>query len=203
MMNQDELLEKLVIKQLKEAFRLEADKRKTRMKNKQIKCECCQAKIGVNALEYEYKSYDSGARSVEIVKCPVCGDTIKENWEDRDESYQIDESECKYSDGGGIVINSDWREDKEKEEAKKCGLSVEQLRDSKFFDANFEKWHKDIAYRHKHVVIANQKVQGVFDEFSTAIQFAGSKYEGGKFIVKEVRHPDDMGFSTTGFKYGG
>ena len=75
-------------------------------------------------------------------------------------------------------------------------LTPEQTKDYEFFQANLDKWMDDIAYRGKHVVIANQKVQGVFDEFSTAYEFAAFRFVGGYFIIQEVTDYKDRNFST-------
>lgn len=76
----------------------------------------------------------------------------------------------------------------------------EQENNSAFFKANLDKWLKDVAYKGKHVVIADQQVRGVYDTFSAAFQFAAFHYEGGRFIIQEVT--DIVPISTTGLKYG-
>ena len=78
-------------------------------------------------------------------------------------------------------------------------FTPEQDKDYEFFKANLDKWMDDIAYRDKHVVIANQKVQGVFDEFSTAYQFADFRFDGGYYIIQEVTDYEDRMPSTHHF----
>ena len=72
-----------------------------------IKCKYCKAKIGVKALEYEYRSYkeDNPPYEVTITKCPICGSILKEEREYLDEDERVDTSECEWTDGGGIVVN--------------------------------------------------------------------------------------------------
>ena len=79
-------------------------------------------------------------------------------------------------------------------------FTPEQEKDIAYYEAHFDQWLADIAYRNKHVVIANQQTQGVFDEFATALDFATDHFQAGKFLIQEIIDPNDR-VSTTGFKY--
>ena len=65
----------------------------------------------------------------------------------------------------------------------------------KFFDENLDTWLEDVAYKHKHVIIFEQKVQKVFDKFSDALEYAASKFPAGEFIIQHVIGKDEeVGF---------
>ena len=82
---------------------------------------------------------------------------------------------------------------------KNPDLSETQQANLDFFYANKDKWLQDIAYRNKHVVIAEQKAQGVFDEFATALDFATSYFVYGEFLIQEVYNEEDRIPSTHHF----
>lgn len=73
--------------------------------DKKIKCESCNAKIGVNALDYEFKDMSEAGYNVEKEKCPVCGFVIREERKKLKPDEQIDESECVYDERGHLVLN--------------------------------------------------------------------------------------------------
>ena len=65
-------------------------------------------------------------------------------------------------------------------------ITSEMRKNLDFFKSNLDVWLKDIAYRHKHVVIADQEVKGVYDEFSTTLDYAAGRFVAGEFIIQEV-----------------
>ena len=71
-------------------------------------------------------------------------------------------------------------------------FTPEFKKNSEFFKKNLEKWHEQVAYKHKHVVIANQKVEYVSDNFSAALEFATAKFVPGKFIIQQVIREDEL-----------
>ena len=76
----------------------------------------------------------------------------------------------------------------------------EMEKNFEYFKANLEKWLADDLYRHKHVVIADQKVKGWFDNFPNALDYASANLTLGKFIIQEVIGEDErMGFLRSAF----
>lgn len=71
-------------------------------------------------------------------------------------------------------------------------FSPEMRRNLDFFEEHLDEWLKDIAYRHKHVIIADQEVKGVHDEFSTALDNAAGRFDAGEFIIQEVIGEDEQ-----------
>lgn len=70
----------------------------------------------------------------------------------------------------------------------------------KFFKDNLDTWLDDGLYRHKHVVIADQKIRGVFDDFSKALDYASSNLTLGEFIIQQVIGEDEqIGFLRLAF----
>lgn len=61
-----------------------------------------------------------------------------------------------------------------------------------YFKANLEKWLADDLYRHKHVVIAEQELKGVYDTFPNAFYFASSKLTLGEFVIQHVIGKDEQ-----------
>ena len=62
----------------------------------------------------------------------------------------------------------------------------------KFFEENLDKWLNDLAYKHKYVVIANKELQGVYDDFPKALDFATSNFVAGEFIIQHVIGDDEQ-----------
>ena len=62
----------------------------------------------------------------------------------------------------------------------------EMEKNFEYFEANLEKWLADDLYRHKHVVIADEEVKKVFDDFAKAWLFASQHLTLGEFIIQEV-----------------
>lgn len=70
----------------------------------------------------------------------------------------------------------------------------------KFFKDNLDSWLTDDLYRHKHVVIADQKVRGVFDDFPKALDYASSNLNLGEFVIQQVIGEDEqIGFLQSAF----
>ena len=65
-------------------------------------------------------------------------------------------------------------------------ITPEMRKNLDFFKEHLDEWLKDVAYRRKHVVVADQEVKGVFDEFSTALDNAAGRFTAGEFIIQEV-----------------
>lgn len=72
-------------------------------------------------------------------------------------------------------------------------LRDEGMRKNKeFFEKNLNGWLENVAYRHKHVVIVDQKVEGVYDDFSRALDFAAGRFVLGEFIIQHVIGADEQ-----------
>lgn len=61
----------------------------------------------------------------------------------------------------------------------------------KFFNDNLEKWIKDPLFKHKFVVIHNQKLSNCFDTFEKALEFSISSFGEEDFIIQEVIGQDE------------
>ena len=72
-------------------------------------------------------------------------------------------------------------------------MTKEQEKNIKYFEDNLHLWLEDIAYKHKHVVIANKKVQGVFDSFSDALSCATAHFFPGEFVIQQVIDENEHG----------
>lgn len=55
-----------------------------------------------------------------------------------------------------------------------------------YFQANLPNWLTDPAYKHKFVVIHNQQIKGVFDQFSAALEFAVANHPPDEFVIQQV-----------------
>ena len=73
------------------------------------------------------------------------------------------------------------------EKAKK-----EREKNMKFFEENLDDWLENVAYKHKHVIIFEQKVQKVFDKFSDALDYAVPRLPSGEFIIQHVIGKDEQ-----------
>ena len=71
-------------------------------------------------------------------------------------------------------------------------MTPEMKKNLDFFRKHLDEWLKDVAYRHKHVVIVNQEVKGVYDDFSTALEYAANLFVAGEFIIQEVIGEDEQ-----------
>ena len=70
----------------------------------------------------------------------------------------------------------------------------------KFFKDNLDSWLTDDLYKYKHVVIADQKVRGVFDDFRKALDYASSNLTLGEFVIQQVIGEDEqIGFLKSAF----
>ena len=70
-------------------------------------------------------------------------------------------------------------------------MTPEMKKNLDFFKGKLDVWLKDVAYRHKHVVISDQEVKGVYDEFSTAFEYATVHFIAGDFVIQEVIGKDE------------
>ncbi|MCY4524583.1 MAG: hypothetical protein OXB84_07585 [Halobacteriovoraceae bacterium] len=71
-------------------------------------------------------------------------------------------------------------------------VKKEREKNLKFFEQNLDTWLKDVAYKHKHVIIFDQKVQKVFDKFSDALEYAVPRFPNGEFIIQHVIGKDEQ-----------
>ena len=69
---------------------------------------------------------------------------------------------------------------------------MEKERNIRFFEDNLASWLGDIAYRHKHVVVANCEVKGVFDNFSDALSYAAAHFPPEEFVIQQVIGEDEQ-----------
>ena len=74
-------------------------------------------------------------------------------------------------------------------------ITPEMRKNLDFFKSNLDGWLKDVAYRHKYVVISNKELRNVHDNFSSALAFAVANYPLGDFIIQRVISEDEeIGF---------
>ncbi len=59
-------------------------------------------------------------------------------------------------------------------------------RNFNYFQSHLSGWLNDPAYKHKFVVIHDEKVKGVYDQFAQAIEFAAANFQPGQFIIQQV-----------------
>ena len=71
-------------------------------------------------------------------------------------------------------------------------LTKTQDTNYQYFLDNLDKWLKDLAYKGKHVVIYEQKVQHIQDEFAQAFQYAVSHFPREEFIIQQVVSEDSI-----------
>ena len=56
----------------------------------------------------------------------------------------------------------------------------------KYFKENLQRLLQDVAYNGKFVIIHNAKIEGVYDSFNDALNFAVSKFDSSDFIIQQV-----------------
>ena len=71
----------------------------------------------------------------------------------------------------------------------------EKEKNIRFFEENLDSWLSDVAYLHKHVIISGGKVEGIFDSFSDALNYAAAHFSPEEFIIQQVIGKDEQ----TGF----
>lgn len=71
-------------------------------------------------------------------------------------------------------------------------MTPEMKKNLVYFKEKLDVWLEDVAYKHKHVVIADQEVKGVYDDFSTALEYAANLLVAGEFIIQEVIGEDEQ-----------
>ena len=69
---------------------------------------------------------------------------------------------------------------------------TERQKNMEFFEKNLNFWLQDVAYKHKHIVIVDQEVKSVFDDFSDALSYAVSQFPSGKFIIQHIIGKDEQ-----------
>ena len=65
-------------------------------------------------------------------------------------------------------------------------LTKTQDTNYKYFSDHLDGWLDDLAYKGKYVVIYDQKVQQVQDDFASAFQHAISNFPRKEFIIQQV-----------------
>ena len=65
-------------------------------------------------------------------------------------------------------------------------LSDEQKKDYDFFQKHLEEYLNNPIYRDKHAIIANERLQGIYDTFETAYHAAAAHFLPGRFIIQEI-----------------
>ena len=71
-------------------------------------------------------------------------------------------------------------------------ITAEMEKNLKYFKEHLDTWLTDVAYRHKHVVIADQEVKGVFDDFPKALDYAAGRFVAGEFVIQHVMGADEQ-----------
>ena len=71
-------------------------------------------------------------------------------------------------------------------------ITAEMEKNLKYFKEHLDTWLNNVAYRHKHVVIADQEVKGVFDDFPKALDYAAGRFVAGEFIIQHVIGADEQ-----------
>lgn len=69
---------------------------------------------------------------------------------------------------------------------------TEKEKNIKFFEDNLDSWLQDVAYRHKHVVISGRKVEGIFDNFSDALNYATAHFPPEEFVIQHIIGEDEQ-----------
>ncbi len=71
-------------------------------------------------------------------------------------------------------------------------FSAKQKEAMDFFKENLSKWLEEPLYLHKHFVIYDNHVSGIFDTFEAAFLHAVSKYPRDAFIIQQVVRDDEI-----------
>ena len=71
-------------------------------------------------------------------------------------------------------------------------LSDNQKQDIFFFNENLSKWAADPLLKRKYVVISDQKIQGFFDTFETALGDAVTKFQPKNFVIQQIITRDEI-----------
>lgn len=62
----------------------------------------------------------------------------------------------------------------------------------KYFKDHLNEWLGDLAYKDKYVVIYEQKIQQIQDDFSQAFKYAISNFPREEFIIQQVVSEDSI-----------
>ena len=64
-----------------------------------------------------------------------------------------------------------------------------------FFYQHLDTWLNDVAYKGKHVVVCDKKVQHICDRFEDALAYASAHCPIDEFVIQHVISPDEeVGF---------
>ena len=69
---------------------------------------------------------------------------------------------------------------------KSSAISSAQEQNLEFFQQNLDAWLQDPVYKHKHLVIHEQKIHGSYDQPGTAFEYAVANLPQGEFIIQQV-----------------
>ncbi len=63
---------------------------------------------------------------------------------------------------------------------------TEREKNLEFFEKNLDSWLKDVAYRHKYIIISECEVKNVCDKFPDALNYAAANFPPKKFIIQHI-----------------
>ena len=66
------------------------------------------------------------------------------------------------------------------------GEKTDREKNIEFFNEHLESWLKEVAYKHKYVVIEGQEIKSVFDDFSNALKYATTNFDHESFIIQHI-----------------
>jgi hypothetical protein len=61
-----------------------------------------------------------------------------------------------------------------------------QLKDIAYYKEHLSEFLENELMRYKHVIIADEKIQGVFDTIEAAIDYAINNYSAGEYIIQQI-----------------
>ena len=63
---------------------------------------------------------------------------------------------------------------------------MSKKKDYDFFQKHLEEYLSNPIYRDKHAIIADERLQGIYDTFETAYHAAAAHFLPGHFIIQEI-----------------
>ena len=69
---------------------------------------------------------------------------------------------------------------------KAPAISPVQEQNLEYFRQNLKAWLQDPVYKHKHLVVHDQKIHGSYDQAGTAFEYAVANLPQGEFIIQQV-----------------
>jgi hypothetical protein len=70
-------------------------------------------------------------------------------------------------------------------------LSEKQKEALAYFEEHLDEWRNNPLYKYKYGIIRENRLVGIFDEFTNALADAVGKYEQGSYIIQQIISEED------------